>query len=58
MLRPSGGGVLSLGGGEFCCSLFSGPQNTTDDIGVGATSVGAQNLDGDKIDGLRNTILA
>jgi len=56
--RLPGGGILSLGSGELVGGLFSSPQNTTDHISHGTTSVGTQDLDGNEIDSLGNTVLA
>ena len=53
----SGSSVLSLCSGELVSGLFSSPQNATNDVSHGTTSVGAQDLDGDEVDGLRNTVL-
>jgi hypothetical protein len=58
VLRLSGSGVLSLGSGELHGGLFSSPQNATNNIGHGATSVGTQNLDGNEVDSLGDTVLA
>ena len=58
VLGLPGGGVFSLSSGELARSPLGGPQNTTDDIRHGATSVGTQNLDGKEIDSLSNTVLA
>ena len=54
----SGGGIFSLGIGELFGSLFSGPQNTANDVGHGTASVGTQNFDGNDVGSLGNTILA
>ena len=54
----SGGSVLSLGSGELTGGLLGGPQNTTNNISHSATSVGAQDLDGNEIDCLGNAVLA
>ena len=58
VLCPSGGSVLSLSGSKLVGSLLSGPQDTTNDISHGTTSVGTQDLDGDEVDSLGNTVLA
>ena len=54
----SGGSVLSLGSGELTGGLLGGPQNTTNNISHSATSVRAQDLDGNEIDCLGNAVFA
>ena len=58
VLRLSGSSELGLGSSELLGSLVSGPQNTTDDVGHSATSVGTQDLDGDEVGSLGNPVLA
>ena len=53
----SGSSILGLGSCELVCGVFSSPQNATNDVSHGTTPVGTQNLDGDEVDGLRNTVL-
>ena len=58
VLRPPGGSVLSLGRGELVSSLLGSPQNASDNITHGATSVGSQDLDSNEVDSLGNAVLA
>ena len=54
----SSGSVFSLGCSELSGSLFNSPHNTANDISHGTTSVGTQDLDGNEVDSLGNTVLA
>ena len=58
MLRPPGGSVLSCGGSELLSSLLSSPQHTGNNITHSPASVGTQDLDGNQVDSLGNTVLA
>ena len=49
---------LCLGCSKLGGSLFSSPHNTANDISHGTTSVGTQDLDGNEVDSLGNTVLA
>ena len=51
----SDGSELGLSNSELVGNLLSSPQKTTNDINHSATSIGAQDLDGDEVDGLSNT---
>jgi hypothetical protein len=47
-----------LGSGELVRSVLSSPQDTGNNVAHSATSVGTQDLDGNQVDSLGNTILA
>ena len=50
--------VLGLGSSELFSSLVSSPQNTANDVSHGTTSIRTQDLDGNQVGSLRNTVLA
>ena len=56
--RLSCGSVLGFSSGKFIGCLVSSPEDTTDNISHCTTSAGTQNLDGDEVCSLGNTILA
>jgi hypothetical protein len=54
----SGSSVLSFGGGGLDGSLFSSPLHTTDHIAHATASVGSEDLDGNDVGSLGNTVAA
>ena len=55
---PASLGELGLSNLLLLVSSISSPSDTTNDVGHGATAVGAQDLDSDEVGLLRDTVLA
>lgn len=58
MISLTSGSEFSTGGCGFELSLLRSPRDTGNDIGHGSTAIGAENLDGNEVCLLGDTILA